>query len=635
VTGLALLSAAVLVACGCASQRGANGASVGTPVDPSKSSAEISPAVLAAGIDLGQADLEAKLALQGNPLDARSHRLLGCLLALRGEEDQAAVAFDRALALDATNSETLYNLGTLLLRRGEAAPAARLLEDAASLRPGHVPTWNNLAKAYFEVGLPELAVASYEEALLRGPSNARALANLARLADAAGLEDAAAAYRGRLASAGLAVDRSDRATALPIWPVALADARVAAPEVPSAAFEAEAEAPEDVEVADLRDLLRDLRYVTVERRGGRLTLTGWTSSAKERDMLDRVLGQWPGILDLTGDDTADTDRMLEVDAVILIMTDLSEESVGFNLLKLISLNFNYFATDHGRDGSGYSAPPAVTGAVQSLAQQGWIFSASVDYLLNIANASLDRVAVLARPHLTTVSGTPAKFLAGGELVYSVSGLNSGDIKPYPFGTTLTVTPTLLRTPGPDGVPRVRMTVEAGRTSALDALIASTDRPTSFTKVTVDSEAVLGLGRTLILSGFSQRESRTGREGVPGLMQVPILKYFFSRKTTLQSDAAVIILLTPRDPRFWDEQNRKEIAGFVEMRRAFLEARKGTPADLESFRERYPAWQELPPSRYGAHFFLLASSELYRAVSGEDLEDEGLDYDALALVEEVK
>jgi hypothetical protein len=428
---------------------------------------------------------------------------------------------------------------------------------------------------------------------------------------------------------------SDRAMALPVWPFALADARLAGTVTPPAAVEDEPEALEDAEVADLRDLLRDLPWVTVERRGGRLTLTGWTSSAKERAMLEKVLSQWPGILDLTGDDTADTNRMLEVDAVILIMTELSEESRGFNLLKLISLNFNYFAADHRRDGTGYSAPPAVTGAVQALAQQGWIFSASVDYLLNIANTSRDRVAVLARPHLTTVSGTPAKFLAGGELVYSVSGLNSGDIKPYPFGTTLTVTPTLLRTPGPDGVPRVRMTVEAGRTSALDVAIASADKPTSFTKVTVNSEAVLGLGQTLILSGFSQRESHTGREGVPGLMHVPILKYLFSKTTTVQSDAAVIVLLTPRDPRFWDEQNRKEIADFVAMRRAFLEARQGTPADLQRFRERYPNWYELPPSRFGAHFFLLENSELYRAVSGEDLQEEDLDYDALALVKEVK
>jgi len=103
---------------------------------------------------------------------------------------------------------------------------------------------------------------------------------------------------------------------------------------------------------------------------------------------------------------------------------------------------------------------------------GWIFSAALDYTVNIANAATQQVAVLARPHLTTLSGTPATFLAGGEIVFKVSGINSGDIKPYPFGTTLKVTPTLLRAVGEDGRPQVYISVEAGRTSVLDLLSGS-------------------------------------------------------------------------------------------------------------------------------------------------------------------
>jgi len=38
---------------------------------------------------------------------------------------------------------------------------------------------------------------------------------------------------------------------------------------------------------------------------------------------------------------------------------------------------------------------------------------------------------------------------------------------------------------------------------------------SFDKVSVASQTVVGLGQTLILSGLNQRESRTGRSGVPG------------------------------------------------------------------------------------------------------------------------
>jgi Flp pilus assembly secretin CpaC len=145
--------------------------------------------------------------------------------------------------------------------------------------------------------------------------------------------------------------------------------------------------------------------------------------------------------------------MIEIDAVLFIMTGLDQQDVGFNFLKLINLNFNYFAADNKREGTGFTAPPAVTGVVNGLSQQGWIFSAAASYSVNIANASAERVAVLAQPHLTALSGTPAKFLAGGELVYKVSGNISGDIKPYPFGTTLTVTLRLCCARWPRTAPR--------------------------------------------------------------------------------------------------------------------------------------------------------------------------------------
>jgi len=579
-----------------------------------------------------KANLEVKLALQDNPLDAASHFLLGCLLERKGEHDQAIVAFQRAVALDPTNPDALYNLGTMLLWRGEVVPASRLLENAVLTRPDHVPSLNNLAKAYFLVGLPELAVAAYEEVLLRDPTNAIALHNLVILAEAAGNHDVAATFRRRLKASGFgrsvkpAIDTKEPLTLLPTWP--LATAAAGSPPVtplPVTLVEKPQTLP-DREADALRELLRDLPHVTVERRAGRLTLSGYTSGPKERVMLDRILGKTPQFLDLTSDDSGDPQRMIEFDAVLLIMTELDQQEVGFNFLNLINLNFNYFASDNQRAGTGYAAPPAATGPVTGLSQSGWIFSAAASYSVNIANAADERVAVLARPHLTALSGTSANFLAGGELVFKVSGNISGDIKPYPFGTTLKVTPTLLRTPAEDGTPRVHVKVEAGRISILSILNQDPNLPTSFTKIIVASEAVLSLGQTLILSGLNQRESRTGLTGVPYLREIPILKYFFSTKTTVIADTAVIVLLTPRDPAFQDERNRKALAEFVAKRRAFIKAKQGTEEDMRRYRERYPDWQQIPPNRFASHIFMLETSQLYRTMSGQDLtsEDIGLE-----------
>ena len=581
-----------------------------------------------------KANLEVKLALQDNPLDAASHFLFGCLLERKGEHDQAIVAYQRAVEIDATNPDALYNLGTMMLRRGEAVPASLPLESAVSIRPDHVPSYNNLAKAYFLAGLPELAVASYEEVLRRDPSNAIALKNLLLLAEATGNHDAAATYRRRLEASGSgraakpAIDAGEPITRLPTWPLATAATGSPPPTPLPVVPVPKPQPPPDGEADDFRELLRDLPHVTVERRAGRLTLTGYTSGQKERAMLDRILGKPVEVLDLTSDDSGDPHRMIEIDAVLFNLSGLDQESVGFNFLKLIDLNFNYFASGNKNAGTGYAAPPAVTGLVTGISQSGWIFSAAASYSVNIANASDERVSVLARPHLTALSGTSARFLAGGELVYKVAGNISGDIKPYPFGTTLNVTPTLLRTTAEDGTPRVHLKVEAGRTSVLSLLDADPNQPTPFQKVTVASEAVLSLDQTLILSGLSQRESRTGRSGVPYLMDIPILKYLFSTKSTVVSDTAVIILLTPRVSAFADERNRKALAEFIEKRRAFIRARQGTGEDMQRFRERYPDWDQFPPNRFASHIFLMENSEMYRVVSGQDLVSEDLNLELL-------
>lgn len=570
--------------------------------------------------DWERAEDAAKLALQADPRAADAHFLLGCLLARRGEVDQAIVAFQLSAALAPANPEALYNLGTLLLRRGEPLGACRLLEECVTLRSSDVAAWNNLAKAYFATGLPELSITAWEQALRNAPDDAIALSNLLLLAEAEGLSEAAAEYRRRLQAPRPRGEAGAPDTG-PVWPVAAAPAGAGPPAQPG--LDAAPAAVTDAEAEALRALLSDLSHVTIERRGGQLVAGGWTSGAREREVLVRVLAGRPEVLDLTSDDSGDPQRMIEVDAVLFQLSDLDQHSAGFNFLKLIDVSFNFFSSDHLETGTGYAAPPDVTGAVSSLAQEGWIFTASAAYSVNIANAATDRVAVLAQPHLTALSGTPATFLAGGELVYQVSGLNSGDIRPYPFGTTLTVTPTLLRTTTEDGMPRVHVRVEAGRTSVLSLLDADADQPTAFQKVNVSSEAVLELGQTLILSGLSQRESRSGRSGVPVLKDIPLLKYLFSTESTIQSDSAVIILLTPRDAAFRDERNERTVGEFIERRRAFLLARRGTPEDWRRYTEEHPDWARLPPNRFATHMFLLQNSEIYRAASAQQFTEADL------------
>jgi len=564
-------------------------------VPPLEKHYEAARAALGKG-NASKAKLELKLSLQEDPLHAPSHLLLASLLGREGDLDQAVVGFQQTIALEPNNVVARYNLGTTLLQRREPVAAARQLEDAISIRPDYVPSYNNLAKAYYLAGLPELAVAGYQEALRRDPSNAIARKNLALLTATAG--DAQASGPG-------AVPKRTTGSGPPKKPVT--------PEPRDATTDGQIKSPAEdgADAEALRELLRDLPHVTVARRGDRLALGGWTRGTNEVKLLERIIAGRTDVLNLTTDDAGDPHRLLEVDAIIFLVVGLDAQSVGHNFLRRVQVNASM--------------------ADAAVAEFSWLYSASISYQVNIANAAEQRIAFLARPHLTTLSGTPATFLAGGDLVFKVSGTTSGDIKPYPFGTTLQVTPTLLRTAGDDGLPRVRLTVKAGRKSILPLesieVLASGDA-TAFSNVEVTSEAILRLNQTLILTGLSQRESQTLRSGVPGLRNIPVIKYLFSEKTTTVSDTAIIILLTPRDPAYWDEQNQSAVAEFVEKRRAYVEAAQGSEEDMRRFKERYPDWNKLAPNRFASHLFLIESSPAYRAASGVDLANDNLDLDLL-------
>lgn len=575
--------------------------------------------------ELSQNHLEAeskelKLAIQENPLDGSSHYRLASLLAYQGLDDQAIIGYQRALTIDPTRIAAYHNMGTLMLKRGDVVPAAELFEAAITNNPDYLPAYNNLGKAYYLAGLPELAAASYEEVLRRDPTNTIARHNRDLIITAAAPPPATQRKVYEIPNDVKVSFEGEEELTPPEEELPPKDKPV-----PKKAAAAEPPTPS---AAMLAKMLHNLPYITVEDHAGTVTLNGWTQDERERKMIDRVLARWPKILDLSGTDSGDPQRMIEVDAVLFVVTGTETQSVGFNFLRLINFSYNVFATNNSSRGEpGWKGLPVpeVPNALFQLPSWGSLLTAAVDYDVNIANAVDDQVAVLARPHLTTLNGTPAYFLAGGEFVFRVSGIETGDIKPYPFGTSLSVTPTLLRTPGENGAPRIHIKVEAQRTSVLEFLTAVTDDDSIiFDKLTVISQAVLDRGQTLILSGLNQRESRNTDSGVPILKEIPLVNLVFSEKNTVDENTAIIILLTPRDPAFNDQRNRKNLAFFVKKRRQFVKAKQGTKEDMKKFKQKFPNWQQLAPNRFASHFFLLEKSDLYRRVSGDDLVEEDLD-----------
>lgn len=392
---------------------------------------------------------------------------------------------------------------------------------------------------------------------------------------------------------------------------------------PSAPTPAPTTASVDGAVRNLERLVEDIPNVAAERRGDLAAVVGFTRDAAERARLDRVLKAVPGAVDLTTTDAADPDRMVEIDVILVGVNDQVSTSVGFDFLSLVNLRYDLFHADNKRSGTGFAAPGTI-GAVTGATQVGSLFQASVDYDVTIANAADERASVLARPHLTTLSGQRAEFLTGGEIVFQVNGIENGDVKPYPFGIQLNVTPTVLRTRAPDGREQVLLEVEAIRTSILSLLFTddTSGDDVVFDKTRVSSKAVLPMNETLILSGVYLREYRTRDRGVPYLRAIPGLDLLFSNEAEADDVRSAVILVTPREPGWQDQRRNEEIDQFIARRRAYVKARAEGPDAIARFQGEYPDWFRPRPNRFASQLFLMNYSPIYRQVSADDLRTEG-------------
>lgn len=145
--------------------------------------------------------------------------------------------------------------------------------------------------------------------------------------------------------------------------------------------------------------------------------------------------------------------------------------------------------------------------------------------------------ILARPTLSTRSGTKASFLAGGEFPYAVSNINGTTIVFKPYGINLEVEPRV----DPNGVIRAKIMSEV---SEIDGAQSSTlGGPAILTRKTT-SEFNVHEGETIVLSGLLKRTKNTTVDKLPFLGDIPILGALF-RSTRFQNDETeLVVFVTP-------------------------------------------------------------------------------------------
>jgi pilus assembly protein CpaC len=177
--------------------------------------------------------------------------------------------------------------------------------------------------------------------------------------------------------------------------------------------------------------------------------------------------------------------------------------------------------------------------------------------VNATLRAMERAGVirtLAEPNLTAISGESANFLAGGEFPilagYTCDNVTGGSASCQPqiqfkkFGISLGFTPVVLT----EGRVSLKVTTEVSELSNEGALQFGTGeniRQIPSLKVRrADTTVEIPSGGALALAGLIHEQTKQQINGLPGLMQLPILGSLFKSRDYVNRQTELMILVTP-------------------------------------------------------------------------------------------
>jgi pilus assembly protein CpaC len=166
------------------------------------------------------------------------------------------------------------------------------------------------------------------------------------------------------------------------------------------------------------------------------------------------------------------------------------------------------------------------------------------------------IRTLAEPNLTAISGESATFLAGGE--FPIPGNYTCDpttrscqvqVQFKKFGVGLNFTPIVLA----GGRISLKVMTEVSELSSENALTLTQSigngQTTTLTIPSIktrraDTTVELPSGGTLALAGLIHEQTKQHINGIPGLMQLPILGALFKSRDFVNRQTELVVMVTP-------------------------------------------------------------------------------------------
>jgi pilus assembly protein CpaC len=300
--------------------------------------------------------------------------------------------------------------------------------------------------------------------------------------------------------------------------------------------------------AELRALLTLDPEVKVTTVGERLVFNGKYSNQETAEKIKKIAAAYPQVLNLINQEPAEKlvtpEKMVLFEVKIIEVKKSAIDKLGIRWnTSTAGPTFNNNALLYSNTGGQYgirnqdpnSLLPIATLARPWLSVLG--IASSIASSLNFLESNGD-LWTISQPRISTVSGGKSKIQVGGQLPVPVAtGLGGAIAIVYKdYGVTLEVQPVV------DSLGNIRAKITSEVTE-VDTAVAGT-APSFFTTKT-DSEVSLKDNETLVISGLLKNNGKKSKDGIKGLMDIPIAGRLFSEVDYANDRIEMMIVVTPR------------------------------------------------------------------------------------------
>lgn len=198
----------------------------------------------------------------------------------------------------------------------------------------------------------------------------------------------------------------------------------------------------------------------------------------------------------------------------------------------------------GFGGVDNQTPAPSANQVSILGGAGTTFSTVLDSSADYFLAKLDALVldgdaqVISRPSIVTSEHMEAVIDDTTTFHVRVEGNEQVDLFPVHFGSVLRVIPHIQKSKGRQGI-NLQVTIEDGQ-----QLGTEVDRIPVIKTSSINTQAVVGLGQSLLVGGFYQDSENESNSGIPLLKDIPLLGALFRTTNHDRRKTVKLFLLTP-------------------------------------------------------------------------------------------